>query len=132
LTADEVRALRVRGYRPRDYVEANAELREALEQIAGGVFSRGGRDTFAPLVASLLERDEYFVLADFPSYVETQSRVGQAFRDRSLWTRMSILNTARMGRFSSDRAVREYCERIWKIGPVPVELPDEDLLPGLG
>jgi len=129
LTIEDLKALRGRGYRPREFADGHPELREALGQIAGGVFSRGDRAMFAPLVASLLERDQYFVLADFPSYVETQARAGQAFRDTSHWTRMSILNTARMGRFSSDRAVREYCEGIWKIGPVRVELQDEDLLP---
>jgi starch phosphorylase len=125
LGVDEVRALKSRGYDPREYYRAHDELREALDQIGAGVFSRGDRELFAPLVASLLDHDEYLVLADFPSYVDVQGRVGMAYRDAELWTRMSILNTARMGSFSSDRAVREYAAGIWRVGPVPVALVDD-------
>jgi starch phosphorylase len=73
-------------------------------------------------VDSLLHKDDYLLLADYASYLDCQDRVSEAFRDRQRWTRMSILNTARSGKFSSDRSIRDYCERIWKVKPVPVEL----------
>ncbi len=124
LTVDEVQALKARGYDPREYVAGNAELREALDMIASGFFSRGDAGLFRPLVDSLLHGDEYLLLADYASYVECQDLAGRAYCDAEGWTRMSILNVARIGAFSSDRAIREYCEEIWKVGPVPVELPE--------
>ena len=93
-------------------------LREAVDQIANGVFSRGDRDLFRPLVDALTRRDEYLAFADFGEYASTQWRVATTYRDTRAWTRMSILNVARTGRFSSDRSIREYAERIWKTGPV--------------
>jgi starch phosphorylase len=94
-------------------------LREALDSIASGLFSRGDRDLFRPLVEALLNQDEFLLLADYGAYVECQERAGRAYQDTEPWTRMSIRNVARAGRFSSDRAVREYCEKIWKARPVP-------------
>ncbi len=120
LTAQEVQERKARGYNPRDLYQSNAELREALDLLASGIFSRGDRQLFQPLLDTLLERDEYMLLADYGSYVDGQERVSQAYRDTESWTRMSILNVARMGKFSSDRAIREYCEEIWKAEPVPV------------
>jgi glycogen phosphorylase len=125
LTVEEVHARRTAGYRPRDHYENDGELREALDQIAGGHFSPGQPDLFRPLVWGLLEADPFLLLADFRSYVDSQQRVGQAYLDSEEWTRRSILNTARMGRFSSDRAIREYCRDIWRAEPVPVTLPGE-------
>ena len=78
-----------------------------------------------PIVETLLERDEYLLLADYESYIACQERVSAAYLDRKRWTRMSILNVARMGKFSSDRAIREYCRDIWHIRPVPVRLLSE-------
>jgi starch phosphorylase len=118
LTADEVREAKENGYTPRAIYESNAELREAVDLIAGGAFSNGDRRLFQPLVDSLLGRDEYMLLADYPSYIECQQRVSSAYRDRIGWTRMSILNSARVGRFSSDRSIREYCRDIWHVGPI--------------
>jgi starch phosphorylase len=120
LTAEEVARRQAEGYRPRDFYAQNGELHEAIELIRSGFFSRGDRALFEGLVQSLLERDDFMLLADFASYVECQDRVSAAFRNVKAWTRMSILNTARMGKFSSDRAIREYCEDIWKIQPVRV------------
>ncbi|MGH7493225.1 MAG: glycogen/starch/alpha-glucan phosphorylase [bacterium] len=117
LAAQEVHDLKGRGYNPRGFYESNPRLRETVDQIAAGVFSRGDRDLFRPLVDALFQGDEYMLLADFQSYLDCQDRVSAAFRDRRQWTRMSILNTARMAKFSSDRAIREYCEKIWKINP---------------
>jgi len=111
-----------RGYDPRVVVARDEELREALDSLSRGDFAGGDRELFRPLLDSLLGRDEYLVLADFRSYVDCQARAGRAFRDRMAWTRMSVLNVARCGRFSSDRSIREYCERIWNVKPVWVPL----------
>ncbi len=115
LTAPEVTARKAQGYRPRDVYEANAELRETLDLIGSGLFSRGDREMFQPLLHSLLERDEYLLLADYQDYVDAQQRVSAAWASRREWTRMSILNCARVGRFSSDRSIRDYCRDIWNI-----------------
>ena len=118
LTADEVGAWKARKYVPREIYESNPELRDAIDLIGSGMFSDGERDLFRPIVESLLNRDDYMLLADYQPYVEAQQRVSEAYRDRPNWTRMSILNTARVGRFSSDRSIREYCRHIWHIGEV--------------
>jgi len=118
MTADEVARLKADAYRPRTVYEANPELREAIDLIDGGHFSDGNRDLFRPLVESLLSRDEYMLLADYESYIDCQERVNDAYRDRTRWTRMSILNCASVGRFSSDRSVREYCRDIWNVTPL--------------
>ena len=86
--------------------------------IAGGFFSNGDRDLFRPLVDSLLTRDDYMLLADYQAYVDCQQRVSEAYRNQDNWTRMSILNAARVGRFSSDRSIREYCRDIWDVSPM--------------
>jgi starch phosphorylase len=122
LTAEEVFAFEARGYCPQEFYERNAEVREALDQIASGFFSRGDPNLFRPLVDSLLHHDPFLVLADYPSYVDCQEEVSRAYQNRERWTRMSIVTVARMGRFSSDRAIREYCEEIWKVKPIAVEL----------
>jgi starch phosphorylase len=115
LTAEEVHALQVSGYNPRHYYDSNPFLMEVIDQIGSGVFSKGDRALFSPLVDSLLGRDEYMLFADYQSYVDCQDRVAKAFKDSRSWTRMSVLNVARMGKFSSDRSISEYCDRIWKI-----------------
>jgi starch phosphorylase len=120
LTAAEVLKMQADGYKPRDICNANAELQEAVDLLSSGFFSRGDRVLFQGMIKNLLERDDFMLMADFESYVDCQSRVSEAYRDVKRWTRMSILNTARMGKFSSDRAIREYCEDIWKIKPVRV------------
>jgi starch phosphorylase len=119
LTAQEVQELLRRGYRPRDFYEQNAELRAVLDLIQTGFFEHEHPELFRPMVQSLLEQDTYLLLADFASYAECQQRVEQAFRDKDRWTRMAILNVARMGKFSSDRTIREYAEQIWKARSVP-------------
>jgi glycogen phosphorylase len=123
LTAEEVARRRADGYQPGHHVDGNPALAEALQQIADGVFSRGDRSLFQPLVDNLRHHDPFLALADLDAYVECQRSVDEAFADTERWTAMSILNVARMGRFSSDRAVREYCERIWCTHAVPIELP---------
>ena len=118
LTAEEVQSLKAGGYDPQRYYQDDGELREALDLISSGFFSHGDRDLFKPLVDSLLHHDEYLLLADYRSYVDRQDEVGHIFRDEKRWTRMSILNAARMGKFSSDRAIREYCEKVWGVKPL--------------
>lgn len=122
LTAPEVRARQEHGYRPRDHYDADSRLREAIDQIASGYFLPDEPDLFQPLVNSLLGCDPFMLLADFASYIECQDRVGAAYQDAEDWTRKSILNTARIGYFSSDRAVREYCELIWRVRPESIDL----------
>jgi starch phosphorylase len=120
LTAPEVAQRKAQGYRPAEELARDAELREAIEMIAGGAFSDGDRGAFEPIVRSLVDHDEYLLFADYRSYVDCQQRASDAYADAECWTRMSILNVARMGRFSSDRAIREYCEDIWKVEPALV------------
>jgi len=115
LTATEVEQVKAGGYNPRGIYESNAELREAIDLIAAGVFSNGDRELFRPLVDSLLARDDYLVLADYQAYIDAQQRAGEAYGDQGTWARMSILNSARVGRFSSDRSIREYCRDIWNV-----------------
>jgi glycogen phosphorylase len=122
LTADEVERVKREGYRPAGYADGNGELREALDLIAGGHFSHGDREMFRPLIENLLHSDPFLVLADYAEYVACQERVSAAWKDPMRWTRMSILNTARSGKFSSDRAIREYCDEIWNVQPVRIAL----------
>ena len=126
LTTDEIELLRETGYTPYKYYEQNPSLKGALDLIASGHFSRGESALFRPLIDSLIHHDDYFVLADFQSYIDCQKQVSDAWADQAHWTKMSILNTARMGRFSSDRTIREYCRDIWRVEPNPVELSDVD------
>jgi starch phosphorylase len=118
LTVDQVRALRAAGYEPRRLYEHDAELRAALDLIGSGRLAGGDASLFRPLLDELLGHDEYMVLADYRSYVDCQDRIAAVYRDEEAWTRLSIRNVARMGRFSSDRAIREYCETIWRVHPV--------------
>jgi starch phosphorylase len=120
MTVEEVGELHRRGYRPQDYVHADRELSEVVDALQRGAFSRGNREVARPLLDALLQRDEFMALADYRSYVDCQDRVAETYRDAERWTRMSILNVARMGKFSSDRAIREYCEQIWRVQPVAV------------
>lgn len=122
LTTEEVQSVRASGYNPWDYYNSNATLKAVLDTIATGVFSHGDPNLFRPFLDSLLHHDPFMVLADYQAYIECQDAVGQAYRDREHWTRMSILNSARMGKFSSDRAIREYCRDIWHVQPVSVAL----------
>ena len=105
------------GYHPRSLYDRNPRLRRVLDLIGSGHFSRGDAGLFRPLVDALLGHDEYLLLADYDSYVECQDSVDEAFAERDTWTRKSILTVARMGRFSSDRAIREYCRDIWHVSP---------------
>jgi starch phosphorylase len=122
LTEDQVQQIKRDGYRPMDYVDHNEELKAVLQLIGGGHFSGGDADVFRPLVDNLRYDDPFLVLADYAAYVECQGRVSAAWQDTDAWTRMSILNTARSGKFSSDRAIAEYCDEIWNVHPVSVKV----------
>jgi len=122
LTAQEVYTLKAKGYNPWEYYHQNAELRQVIDQIAAGYFCPDQLDLFKPIVDSLLSKDQYLLFADYQSYIECQEQVSQAYRNSENWTQMSILNTARMGFFSSDRTIREYCQDIWKVEPVTINL----------
>ena len=121
LTAAEVARAKADGYRPSSHYESNPELRETIDTLDAGRFSHGDREVFRPLVESLLTRDEYMLFADYQSYLDCQQRVSDAYRDQDNWTRVSILNTARAGRFSSDRSIRDYCRDIWGVRPIVSE-----------
>lgn len=122
MSVEQIRELKHKGYSPRSYYENDGELRGVIDSIASGRFSHGDNQLFNPLVEHLLTRDDYFLCADYRSYVDCQEQVSRAFREEEEWTRKSIINTARMGYFSSDRTIREYADEIWKAKPVPVEL----------
>jgi starch phosphorylase len=122
LTVEQVQRMKAENYSPRVPYQMNENLREVLDSLVSGEFSHGDRSLFAPLYNSLLNKDEYLLLADYQSYIDCQDEVSAAYRDQDAWTRMSILNVARMGKFSSDRSIRDYCSDIWKTWPVKVEL----------
>ncbi|MEA5419441.1 glycogen/starch/alpha-glucan phosphorylase [Spirulina sp. CCNP1310] len=124
LTAEEVAAMKMQGYNPMAYYHNDAELRGVIDRIASGYFSHGNRDLFKPLIDSLLYHDQYMLMADFRAYLECQVKVGAAYLDQDRWTRMSILNAARMGKFSSDRTIHEYVTEIWNAKPVTIELEE--------
>ncbi len=118
LTAQEVLDLKAKGYVPRSFYDSNEELREDIDQVRSGYFSKGKADLFEPLIDNLLNHDPFLLLADYQSYIDCQEQVSAAYRDKESWVRMSILNVARMGKFSSDRSIREYCNAIWNVKPV--------------
>ncbi len=120
----EVQALKAQGYNPWDYYHTNAELQGVIDLINSGFFAHGDSNLFKPIVDNLIYDDPYLLLADYQSYIECQKQVGEAYRNRDNWTRMSILNVARMGKFSSDRSIQEYCEDIWQAKAVPIEIPE--------
>ena len=115
LTASQVSSTLNAGYHPRTIYESNPSLREVLDSVSGGEFSRGDRNLFRPMIDGLLNSDPYLLLADYQSYVDCQDHVSAAFLDQEKWAKMSILNAVRMGRFSSDRAIQEYCRNIWSV-----------------
>ena len=123
LKTEEVFARKAQGYFPMQEYQRSLELQKALEAIRTGLFSPGHTDLFRQLIDGLLYDDEFMVLADYASYVACQDQVDRAYQDADGWTRSAILNTARCGFFSSDRAVREYTEKIWKTEPAPLAVP---------
>jgi len=124
LTAEEVAERHAQAYNPWEYYQANHELSRALDMISGGYFSPEVPDLHKPIVDRLTHGgDPYLLLADYASYVSCQESVADLYTDREEWTRKAILNVAHMGKFSSDRTIREYAEEIWGVKPVTIELP---------
>lgn len=122
LTAEEVGKVRQAGYRPWEYYQNNDQLKQVIDLIASGYFSHGDPELFKPIVNNLLSYDPFLLFADFQSYIDCQNSVGQKYKDPDQWSRMSILNTSRSGKFSSDRAIQEYCDDIWKVSPLKIDL----------
>lgn len=124
-TAAELQKIHKDGYRPWEVLARQPLLQQVVKLVEQGHFSNGDQDMFQPLVHNLTNYDPFFVFADFEDYLRAQEEVSKAWLDRPHWNRMSLLNTARNGFFSSDRSVREYCEHIWKAQPFPVEVKCE-------
>ncbi len=122
MTTDDVQRRQEQGYRPWDIYRDDAELKSVIDLINSGLFSHGDLNLFRPLTDNLINHDPFMVLADYRDYLDCQERVAGIWREPRDWDRMSILNAARMGKFSSDRAVREYADKIWHIDPLPVEI----------
>ena len=122
LTEDQVEAVKREGYRPMDYIERDPELAAVLELIVQGTFTHGDTEILRPVVDKFIHHDSFLALADYRSYVDCQGKVSAAWKDRDRWSQMSILNTARSGKFSSDRAIAEYCDDIWNVSPMSVDL----------
>ncbi len=120
LRVDEVAALWKKGYKPHEYLEANEELRAVVDWVGSNYFTPDEPGCLNMLRDSLVHHDPFLCLPDFESYSESHKQVESAFRDPARWARMAILNTARMGKFSSDRTISEYARDIWKVEPVKV------------
>jgi starch phosphorylase len=117
LTTEQVEETKRNGYNPGYIYRHNHELRKVIDLISSGHFSIGNSELFKPIIDTLLWHDPYMLMADYPLYVECQDLVSKTWEDTSEWDRMAILNVARMGKFSSDRSIRDYCEKIWKVKP---------------
>jgi len=116
LKADEVSTTKSNGYNPWDYYNSNPELKEALDMIASGYFSIEEPGRYQAIFDNLLNKgDQYLLLADYASYMQMQEHVSALYKDKEEWSRRAILNVARMGKFSSDRSIREYADNIWKL-----------------
>ncbi len=121
LNAQQVTDTKAAGYHPHSIYESNPALREVIDSILSGRFSHGDRNLFNPLVDSLLNSDPYLLFADYQSYVDTQDRVSAAWLDKDNWAKMSIYNAVRVGKFSSDRAIEEYCKNIWNTTSLQID-----------
>ncbi len=124
LITEQVAEVHARGHNPWDYYHANPELKQALDMISNGYFSPGNADLHKPIFDSLMHGgDHYLLLADYAAYITSQEAVAQLYTQRDEWTRKAILNVAHMGKFSSDRTIRQYAEEIWNVKPVDIKLP---------
>jgi starch phosphorylase len=124
LTADQVHDLKAHGYNPWDYYHGNPRLKETIDLVNSGFFAKGDGGLFKPLTDNLLHGDPYLLLADYQSYMDAQDRADAVYQAPETWSRMSIINAVRMGKFSSDRSIRDYCRQIWQVEPVPIELKE--------
>ncbi len=125
LTAEQVRKTKSSGYNPVEYIDKDPKLMAVIDMFRNGYFSPEAPNLFTPILDSLIYRDEYMLMADFGDYVQCQQKVSTLYRDQDAWTRKSVLNVARMGKFSSDRTIQEYNRDIWRAAPVPVQMPGE-------
>ncbi len=121
LKAEEIRNIRSKEYNPREYYEKNNELKKVIDMINNNYFNIDEPGIFKPIIEELLYRDYYIIMADYESYINTQNIVEADYQNREFWLKKSIINTARMGRFSSDRTIKQYAEEIWKIKPLKIE-----------
>jgi len=119
--AHEIINLKENGYNPRSYYEENKELKHVIDMIGSDFFNKNERGIFSPIIDSLLNSDQYCLLADYQSYIEKQDEVTKEYLDVDAWTKKSIYNVARIGKFSSDRSVNDYAEKIWNVQAVPIE-----------
>lgn len=117
LSSEEVLDLKQRGYNPWQYYQENAELRQALDMMRNGYFNPEQPDRFQTVFDNLTSRDHFLLLADYAAYIACQEQVDDVYRQQTDWLRRAILNVANMGKFSSDRTIREYAEEIWEIQP---------------
>jgi starch phosphorylase len=122
LTARQVKKCKASGYNPYEIYQSDPVLKMAIDAVSTGQFSKENSYQFQSITDALLYNDAYLVLADFADYAACQHKVNDTYRDAARWTKMSILNVARMGKFSSDRSIREYCRDIWQTKPMPIEL----------
>ena len=124
LKADEIMTMRAEGYNPWDYYNSNPELKKALDMISNGHFSSEEPERFRAIIDSLLHQGDYYMLlAGYENYIACQEKVNEAFDDQRRWAKMSILNVANMGVFSSDRTIQEYAEDIWDVSPTEIQIP---------
>ena len=132
LSSDEVIAYEHNNqYNPRDIYKMDSEIREVLTQLVDGTYAPGNPEEFRDIYNSLLDgdggrADMYFILKDFRSYADAQKRVEEAYRDTTGWAKSAMLNTAKCGKFSSDRTIEEYAQELWKLEKVTVEVPDDN------
>lgn len=125
-TAEQVGRLRAEGYSPQEFYRNDSVLKEAVDLIRSGFFSHGDTGLFRDLTDNLIYSDPFMVFADFNAYYQCQEEVDVAYRDRARWNKMSLLNSARSGKFSSDRTIAEYCRDIWRVEPVSIHMPTLD------
>ena len=122
LLADEVVKLKKNGYNPKEYYNNNLELKRVVDMIAGNYFNRNEPGIFQPIIEGLMDYDYYCLFADYASYIKAQRKIDNMYKDQDKWTKKSILNCARIGKFSSDRSIKEYAEKIWNVKPVKVHI----------
>ncbi len=122
LLADEVLTLKQSNYNPREYYESNPDLKRVIDMLASNYFNRFEPGIFKPLLDGLMNVDYYCLFADYDSYLKTQREVEKLYRNKDAWTKKSIINVARMAKFSSDRSIQDYAELIWKVKPVKIDI----------
>jgi starch phosphorylase len=121
LTAAQVEESKRNGYNPHYIYDHNEELHEVINMIDSGVFSKGDCNLFKPITDNLLWHDQYMLMADYPLYVACQDNVAETWKKPPEWDRMAVLNVARMGKFSSDRSIQDYCDMIWHVKPFRIK-----------